>query len=81
MIMTSLNRTLVLNMFIKHETLTLTDATLKENLGMVPHKDHFQFLLEELKESGHVLQLEGPVQTTYTITDKGIAEAERLEEE
>lgn len=76
--MSALNRILVLNMFIKHETLTLADALKEENLGVIPDEQHFRYLLEELEESGYVLQLAGPLQSTYTITDKGIAEGERL---
>ena len=76
--MSALNRTLVLNMFIKHETLTLADAAKEENLGVIPDEQHFRYLLEELEESGYVLQLAGALQSTYTITDKGIAEGERF---
>jgi predicted transcriptional regulator len=78
--MTTFNRILVLNMFIKHETLTLIDAIKKENLGMLPNEDYFLFLVEELAESGYVHKLDGTLQVTYTITAKGIAEGERLKQ-
>ena len=76
--MSALNRILVLNMFIKHETLTLADAAKEENLGVIPDKQHFGFLLAELEENGYVHQLAGAIPSTYTITEKGIAEGKRL---
>jgi predicted transcriptional regulator len=79
--MITLNRTLVLNTLIKHETLTLTDIAKEENLGMKPNNQHLQFLLEELDESGYVQKLDGATVSTYTITTKGIEEGERLKEE
>ncbi|ANE50923.1 hypothetical protein [Flavisolibacter tropicus] len=78
--MATLNRILVLNTLIKHETLTLTDIGKEENLGMIPNKQHLQFILEELGESGYIQKLNGAMVSTYTITDKGIAEGERLKE-
>jgi len=79
--MTTLNRTIVLNTLIKHETLTLTDIAKAENLGMIPNEQHLRFLLEELDESGYIQKLDGAAVSTYTITDKGIEEGERLKEE
>ena len=79
--MTTRNRTLALNMFSKHETLKLTDAAKKENLGMIPKEDHLRFLLEKLVEEGYIQTLAGATACTYTITDKGIAESERLNRE
>lgn len=76
--MSTLNRTIVLNTLIKHETLTIGDFSKEENLGM-PHSDgHLQFLIEELVESGHIHMLDGVDPCTYTITVKGIREGKRL---
>ena len=78
--MTTLNRTLVLNTLIKHETLTLADIAKEENLGLTPNEQHLRFLLAELDESGYIQKLDGAAESTYTITDKGIEEGERLKE-
>ena len=76
--MTSLNRTIVLNALIKHETLLIGDIAKAENLGMVPNEVHLQFLLDELVESDHIHILSGVTPRTYTITVKGINEGKRL---
>ena len=76
--MTTLNRVLVLNTLIKHETLTLTDFAKEENLGLIPNEHHLRLLLEELEQDSFVEQLGGTGVCTYTITDKGIAEGKRL---
>ena len=76
--MNFLNRKLLLNTLIKHETLTLTDIEKEEILGLVPEKHHLQFLLDELEQDSFVQKLNGIVPTTYTISDKGIAEGNRL---
>ena len=76
--MTNLNRTEVLNSLIKHETLTILNIRKPENLGMVLNNNHLNFLLNELMESGHIETLNGVTPLTYTITNKGIAEGERL---
>jgi predicted transcriptional regulator len=75
-----LNRTTVLNSLIKHETLTIVDICKSENLGMLPDKKHLNFLLKELVESGDIDTLNGVIPCTYTITEKGIEEGERLSE-
>ena len=76
--MTNINRTIVLNSLIKHETLTILNIRKAENLGIVPDNVHLNFLLNELMESGHIETLNGVTPVTYTITNKGIAEGERL---
>jgi hypothetical protein len=76
--MTNINRTIVLNSLIKHETLTITDLAKEENLGMVPDKVHLNCLINELVESGHIHALDGVIPITYTITTKGIQEGTRL---
>jgi len=76
-----LNRTIVLNTLIKHETLTIDDIAKEENLGIVPNEEHLQLLLDELTESNHIHILGSAVTRTYTITDKGIKEGERLNAE
>jgi len=78
--MNLLNRTVVLGVMIRHETLTIDDIGKEENMGFVPNKEHLQFLLEELTESRHLTVLSGVTPFTYAITDKGIAEGKRLNE-
>jgi hypothetical protein len=69
-----LNRRLVLDTLIKHETLTIDDVGKEENLGLVPNKKHLQFLLDVLTESGHLNILANVTPCTYSITQKGIEE-------
>jgi len=76
-----LNRTVVLNTLIKHETLTIDDIAKEENLGMIPNEEHLQNLLDELTESNHIHILGSAAIRTYTITDKGIRECARLKAE
>jgi hypothetical protein len=76
--MSTLNRTLVLNTLIKHETLTLPDLGKEENLGITANEYHLQLLVDELAEGCYIQKLDGAVPSTYTITDKGITEGERL---
>ena len=76
--MTSLNREIVLNTLIIHETLTIDDLAREENLGTTFEGNHLQFLVDELMESGHIHMLNEVTPCTYTITDKGISEGERL---
>lgn len=78
--MTNINRTMVLNSLIKHETLTIEDIRKVEYFGMVPDNVHLNYLLNELIESGHVHTLNGVTPLTYTITQKGINEGRRLNE-
>ena len=78
--MPPVNRKIVLDTLIKHETLTADDLAKEENLGLVPNKDHLGFILSELTISGHVLILEGTDPATYTITQKGIDEGQRLQQ-
>lgn len=79
--MTTINRMIVLNTLIRHETLTIDDLGKKENLGMVPNQDHLNFLLIELEQSGYIMLLDGVTPKTYTITVKGIEEGKRLNQE
>ena len=79
--MSVLNRKVVLMMFIKHETLTLSDTSKEENLSIIPNEQHLGFLLQELEEGGFLQQLNGAKERTYTITGKGIDEGKRLAEE
>jgi len=76
--MVKLNRKLLLNTLIKHETLTLTDIGKHQNLGLVPNKHHLQLLLDELEQDSYIQKLGGAVPCTYTVTDKGITEGQRL---
>lgn len=79
--MTILTRTLLLNTFIKNETLTVDNISDEDNLGMLLNTDHLKFLLIELTESGYLNALNDVIPWTYTITDKGIREGARLNEE
>lgn len=79
--MSLLNREIVLDTMIRHETLLIHDIGKEENIGFVPNIEHLQFLLNELTESGHLVLLDGMTPCTYTITDKGIAEGKRLKDE
>jgi hypothetical protein len=74
------NRKILLDTLIKHETLTENDIAKEENLGLVPNKEQLGFLLSELSLSGHIHALSGVVPVTYTITQKGIDEGKRLGE-
>lgn len=78
--MANINRTIVLNSLVRHETLTIVDITKVENLGVVPDRVHLNYLLTELMESGHIQTLNGVTPVTYTITRKGIAEGKRLKD-
>ena len=73
------NRKILLDTLIKHETLTVEDVAKEENLGVVANKEHLGFLLSELVLSGDILVLAGAHPVTYTITQKGIDEGRRLE--
>ncbi len=76
--MLTLNRKLLLNSLIQHETLTLTDIGREKNLGLTPNKHHLQLLLDELEQDSFIQKLSGAIPCTYTVTDKGIAEGNRL---
>ena len=76
--MLTLNRKLLLNTLINHETLTLTDIGKEKNLGLTPNKHHLQLLLDELEQDSYIQKLDGAVPCTYTVTDKGITEGNRL---
>lgn len=76
--MITLNRLRLLNTLIKHETLTLADLGKKENLGLIPNKLHLQHLLDQLEQEECIEKLNGTSAKTYTITEKGIAEGNRL---
>jgi hypothetical protein len=73
-----IDRGLVLDSMISHETLTVTDLAKQEALGTTPDITHLKYLLEELHDSGHLQQLPGVTPLTYTITKKGIEEGVRL---
>lgn len=74
----TLDRKIVLETLIKHETLTIDDLGKKENIGVVADKNHLQLLLTELLNSGYLEDLPGVKPLTYTITQKGIEEGVRL---
>jgi hypothetical protein len=75
--MSTLNRTLVLNTLIKHESLTLPDLGKEENLGIIADEQHLLLLVKDLEDEHLIQKIEGAVPRTYTITDKGIAEGKR----
>lgn len=73
------NRKIILDTLIKHETLTEDDIAKEKNLGVVPNKKQLGFFLSELTLSRHIQVLSGPDPVTYTISQKGIDEGKRLE--
>ena len=77
---TPLSQSLILNMLVKHETLTINDLAKEENLGIVPEENHLHFMLHELTNNGHLTILDGVTPSTYTITGKGIEECNRINE-
>jgi hypothetical protein len=79
--MSNLNRKMLIDALVKHETLTIDDLGKEENIGIMPDKGQFKFLVTELSKSGHFNRLNGVEPCTYTITDKGIKEGERLNKE
>lgn len=72
------NRVMVLNCFIKHETLTVKSLMEEKILGVRSGEAHLNFLLDELTDAGLLQRLNGLVPVFYTITSKGIAEGMRL---
>lgn len=76
--MSTLNKALVLNTLIQHETLTIDTISKQETLGIIPNVYHLNSLLQELKETGHIVILNDVIPVTYTITSKGINEGMRL---
>lgn len=79
--MANLNRKMVLNSLIRHETLTLVNLANMVNPGTVPEENHLRLLLNELLDSGYIHLLSGVTPSTYTITNKGIREGKRLVQE
>lgn len=79
--MSVINRKILLFTLIKHETLTVDDIGKEENLGIVPDQCKLKYLLNELTKNGFFTILNGVVPCTYTITEKGIKEGERLSKE
>lgn len=75
---TKVNRQLVLNTLIKHETLTIDDIADPGNLGIKAEAGQLQQVLQQLLQSGFITTLDGVHPTTYTITTEGIEEGERL---
>ena len=78
--MANINREMVLSSLIKHETLTVVDLRKKENFGIIPDNLHLNYLLNQLIVVGDVDMLNGVTPETYTITSKGIAEGQKLNE-
>lgn len=76
--MSTLNKSIVLDSLIKHETLSIDDISKEANLGMVPNMNHLNSLLIDLKSSGYIDILNDIKPVTYTITEKGIQEGVRL---
>ncbi|RYD99041.1 MAG: hypothetical protein EOP50_04510 [Sphingobacteriales bacterium] len=72
-----LTRNLLLSTLAKHETLTITDISKVENLGVVPDLGELRFLLGWLVSDGMLQVLPGVCPVTYTITNKGIGISER----
>ena len=78
--MLPLNRNTVLHTLIEHETLTIGDTGKEENLGFTANKEHLKIILDELTSEGYLTMLNGVIPSTYTVTDKGIEEGQRVAE-
>jgi hypothetical protein len=76
--MNYITRKVVLATLTKHETLTIDDLSKEENLGLVPDQNQLNFLLRQLAIGGYILSLKGVTPLTYTITNAGIEENDRL---
>ena len=76
--MSLINRKIILDTLIKHETLTIDDIGKQENLGISADPKQLKFLLSQLTTSGHIQILSGAEPITYSITTSGIEEGERL---
>ena len=76
--MKTLDRKLVLKTLAQHETLLASDIAKPENIGIVPNLDGLQNVLDDLSDSGFITKLTSMELPTYTITEKGIDEVERL---
>ena len=77
--MININRTMVLDFFIKHKTLAITDIANEKNLGIVPKTALLNYLMSDLVERGEIRALDGVIPIAYTITTKGIQEGKRLQ--
>ncbi|MDB5253568.1 MAG: hypothetical protein JWP27_2737 [Flaviaesturariibacter sp.] len=73
-----LNRKILIDTLVRHETLTVDDLAKPVNLGFAPHPGELTYLLHRLQEAGFITALAGVDPRTFTITDKGIAEGQRL---
>jgi predicted transcriptional regulator len=77
-IMTNVSIFEVLSALKKHETLTLPDLLLEENLGFKADRKDVEDVLKQLSEHHLVTTIDGAKAPTYTITSSGIEEEERL---
>ena len=78
--MALINRKMLLDTMIQHETLTIIALAKKADLGFKPITDHLNCLLQQLRNDGLIMFLRGAIPATFTITDKGIKEGKRLNE-
>jgi hypothetical protein len=76
--MTNVSFIEVLSALKKHETLTLNDLLLEENLGFKADRQDVEQVLKQLCEQKFVTILHGAKTPTYTITSIGIEEEEKL---
>jgi predicted transcriptional regulator len=76
--MTNVSISKVLSALKKHETLTLPDLLLEENLGFKANPTDVEDVLKQLREHHLVTTIDGAKAPTYTITSKGIEEEEKL---
>lgn len=73
------DRTLLLISVIKHETPVIGDLTNEENMETMYDKEQLKILLNELRKSDYIVQLNGVNPSAYTINGKRIAEDKRKE--
>jgi hypothetical protein len=70
-----INRTILLNTLVKHETMTIDDLQREENMGMVFNRQQLWYLLRSLQNDGFITILHGAEPCTYTVTTAGIERA------
>jgi hypothetical protein len=76
--MTTITSIIVLKALAKHETLTLPDLIMEQNLGITIPSHDVENALVKLREQKLVDMLDGTNPPTYTITNKGIEEDKKI---
>ena len=79
--MNPINRNMLFHAFVQHETVTIDSLKSSLCIESVQNVSHLTFLLEELCGERYIKYFEGVLPDTYTITDHGLTEAKRLQDE